>query len=216
MFFFIVSSHLLYHVLPVIGAASTAALGSARSSPVHCGAWRHLIMCSIVCSCPHSQVSDDVSFHFFMDAWHLPSPTRSRFRVFQTPQGWSCPVVRHSSGVMPLSSHWVVWLPRLLHFFCHSVVLATVGVVSRALVVSRKLLLELNRFWVAECSWRRCRWPLACFVRSACVATALRISGGAMPERAPLCWYSWWCERNVPSFVQTLSILLLKVRSRNY
>ena len=51
-----------------LAQASTAVFGSARSSPVHCGAWRHLIMCSIVCSCPHSQVSDDVSFHFFMDA----------------------------------------------------------------------------------------------------------------------------------------------------
>ena len=173
-------------------------------------------MCSIVCSCPHSQVSDDVSFHFFMDAWHLPSPTRSRFRVFQTAQGWSCPVARHSSGVIPLSSHWVVWLPRLLHFFCHTVVLATVGVVSRALVVSRKLLLELNRFWVAECSWRRHGglWPALC---ARPVWQQFYGCQGGRCQRGPrYVDIPDDVNVNVLSFVQTLSILLLKVRSRNY
>ncbi|KAM4611571.1 sperm-associated antigen 17 [Polymixia lowei] len=51
-----------------------------------------------------------------------------------------------------------------------AVVLASVGVVSRALVASRKLLLELSRFRVAECLWSGCQWSSACFVRSACVS----------------------------------------------
>ena len=141
-------------------------------------------MWSMVCGSPHTQASEDVNVHFFMDALQRPSPTRRRFRVFQTVQGWSWPVARHSSGVMPLSVHWVVWLPRLFHWLCHSVILAAGGVVSSSAVASRKLLLDLSRFWGAVCSWSKCRLSLACFVRSALAMTALRMPGGAMPERA--------------------------------
>ncbi|KAJ8333717.1 hypothetical protein SKAU_G00410360 [Synaphobranchus kaupii] len=67
-----------------------------------------------------------------------------------------------------------IWFGQVI-----SVILASVGVVSSTSVVSRKLLLELSRFWAAECSWSEWRLSLACFVRSAFVMTALR-----MPERA--------------------------------
>ena len=142
------------------------------------------MMCSMVCGSPHTHASEDANVHFFMDALQRPSPTRRRFRVFQTAQGWSWPVVRHSSGVTPLSAHRVVWLPRLFHWLYHSAILAAGGVVSSSAVASRKLLLDLSRFWGAECLWSECRLSLACFVRSALAVTALRMSGGAMPERA--------------------------------
>ena len=135
-----------------VAQASAAAFGSARSCPVHFGAYLHLMMCSIVCGSPHAHASEDANVHFFMDALQRPSPTRRRFRVFQTAQGWSWPVARCSSGMMPLSVQRVVWLPRLFHCLCHSVILAADGVVSSSAVVSKKLLLDMSRFWGAECS----------------------------------------------------------------
>lgn len=70
-----------------LAQASAATLGSARSSPVHCGPEVHLMMWSMVCGTPHTLASEHASFHFFMDALQRPSPTRRRFRVFQTAQG---------------------------------------------------------------------------------------------------------------------------------
>ena len=52
------------------------------------------------------------------------------------------------------------------------------GVVSRATLVSRKLLLEWSRFWAEEYLWSRCWVTMACFVRSTSVVTVLRRSGG--------------------------------------
>lgn len=46
--------------------------------------------------------------------------------------------------MMPLSVHGVVWLPRLLHWLCHSLVLALVGIGSSSSVESKKVFLELN------------------------------------------------------------------------
>lgn len=65
------------------------------------------------------------------------------------------------SGLMPLSIHRVIWLPRLFHWFCRSVILASVEVVSSTSVVCRKLLLELSHFWAAEYSWSEgwSSWP---------------------------------------------------------
>ena len=92
-----------YHVSPVVGAdeCGCAWFGQVRPSPVHCGAWLQLMMCSMVWGSPHIHESDVASFHLFMDALHRPSPTRRRFRAFQTAQGWSWPVARHPLGVMP-------------------------------------------------------------------------------------------------------------------
>ena len=145
--FFFVSICLLYQVLPM---ATAAAVGSARSSPVHRGAWEQFMRCSIVWGSPHAHALEVVKLHLFMEALHLPSPTQSRFSVFQTAQGWSWRVARHSLGAMPLSLHRAAWLPRLFHCSCHSVILAMAGEVSRATLVSRKLLLDGSCFWAAE------------------------------------------------------------------
>ena len=126
---------------------------------------------------PHTHMHQNLSSS--TSSWRpIPSPTRSRFSVFQTAQGWSWPVARHSSRAMPLSFRRAAWLSRLFHFSCHSAFLAVAGEVSRATLVSRKLCLDGSRFRAAVCPWSRCRVSVTCFLRSAFVITVLRMSGG--------------------------------------
>ena len=141
------SVRLLYRVLPIVCAGHRSSGWFGQVIPrtlwglrtvhevVHCLRFATRMQASVV-----------VKFLFFMDALHLPLPTRSLFKVFQTAQGWSWPVARHSSGTMPLSLHRAAWFSRLFNCSSHFVVLAMSGDVSSASLVSRKLRLDGSHF----------------------------------------------------------------------
>ncbi len=155
MIFFLVSSYLLYHVFPMVGASERSSIWFSQviSNTLWSLVTSHDVFHSLEFS-THTYLKLLFSISSWTPAASFTDP--QAVSVFHTAQGWSWPVARHLSGVMPLSIHWVVWLPRpvVLPF---SNPHASVGVVSSATVVSRKLLQYLSHFWTAECSWSECR-----------------------------------------------------------
>ena len=74
------------------------------------------------------------------------------------------------------SLHRSDWLSWLFHCSCGSEIQATAGEVSRATLVSRKLLLDGSYFRAAVCPWSKFQVSLTCFLCSAFVVTFLWMS----------------------------------------
>ena len=132
----------------------------------------------MVCLMPQSEVSCSVGNpHFNMFTLDRPSCVRNRLSAFQVVQGFSAPAGRCSSALMfrcTLAS-------RGSSRSRHSSRRAAFAVVLMGLVHVIKLFRDLRRSTTLRCPLSGCLSSIPCRVRSVRLATALLMSGGAIP-----------------------------------
>ena len=134
--------------------------------------------CCMVCLMPQSQVSCSVENpHLNMFTLDRPTCVRNRLSAFLVVQGFSAPAGRCSSALMfrcTLAS-------RGSSRSRHSSRRAAFAVVLMGLVHGIKLFRDLRRGTTPRCPLSGCLSSVACRVRSVRLATALLMSGGAIP-----------------------------------
>ena len=141
--------------------------GLVQPGPGGCtgGAFSHSSRWDIVCTVPQLPVSSVWWFHAFISALHLPCYTRGLLRVFQVSHGKSCPLARHSVGVIPLSIQSWARMLSWFHLSFQMLVLAISLVVWRGGTVCRKLALDFSRGGGAVCPCRGCLVSNSCALR---------------------------------------------------
>ena len=134
--------------------------------------------CCMVCLMPQSQVSVSFEYpHFDMFTLDRPTCVRNRLSAFQVVQGNSAPAGRCSSALMLRCTLAGV---QGLESFSNSMRTAF-AVVLMGSVHLMKLFRDFRRGTTTRCPLSGCLSSVVCRVRSVRLATALLMSGGAIP-----------------------------------
>ena len=167
--------------LPMLGTADGDAVShcqvSGRACSVHHGA-DHGSRCCMVCLMPQSHVSCSLEKpHFNIFTLDRPTCVRNRLTAFQVVQGLSAPAGRCSPGLMLRCTLASRGSSRSLHSYMR----AAFAVLLMGLVHLMKLFIYFRRGTTPRCTLSGCLWSVVCRVRSVRLATALPMSGGAIP-----------------------------------
>ena len=133
--------------------------------------------CCMICRMPQSQVSCSVENpHFNMSTVDRPTCVRNRLSAFQVVQGFSAPAGRCSSALMFRCTLASRGSSRSRHSSRGAAFAVMMGLVH---VI--KLFRNLRRGTTPRYPLSGCLSSVACRVRSVRLATALLMSGGAIP-----------------------------------